>query len=398
MHFYSKNVVKEDKLITLEDLWKKMKAKEPCGVCDEARKSARPLPSPYENARTEGEKYFLPTPFCVSHRKREDILYEDDLISVKKYWKRVKKNEICIPCEAAKKWCSPLPVVNNRAFTEGERWFYPSPLCLRHKDRRKILDDNGEMVKVEEYWKVRLEAEKKEVEKEAEKIEKRRDSSQRRTDSVSSSEERGRPRRDEREQRRPSRASDLLSPDYTASHRQQSRGRPRSTVDPLRNTTDPGPHDRRRPRSFDASRAYESGRKSRSPSPYPAEWTDEQRKEYFECFRTLVQPSHEELGASGRTAQFSPPPPPPNAASQAATSPIPPTSSHNTGHTWPAAVPADILSPRSAMSGSPRRDQRDCNSGSDGSDHSLPDQSSQKQDTRSLVEKLGIQPPLPICD
>ena len=400
MHSNSRNVVKEDKLISLEDLWKEMLAKEPCAACDAARKSALPLPSPYENARTEGEKYFLPSPFCPSHRKRENILYEDDLVSVKKYWKGVKKSEVCMACKQTKKWCRPLPVVNNRAFTEAERWFYPSPLCLRHKDRRKILDDNGEVVMVEEYWKVRLEAEKKEAEKreaerkEAEKKQARtrRVSSRRRTDSVSSSDdERGRSRWYVREERIPSRAPDLLSPDYTAPYRQQPRGRPRSTVDPLGHTTDHGPHDRRRPSSFDASRPCESdARKSRSPSPYPVEWTDDQKREYFECFRALAQPSHEKPTASNSGIQIPPappapavviehgphplPPPPPNTANQTTASFIPPpASSHRSRHTGTAADTADFLSPDSAMSASFRGGHRDSDSSSDDSDDSLPD-------------------------
>jgi hypothetical protein len=415
-HLNSKNVVKEDKLISLEDLWKEMKAKEPCATCDVARKSSLPLSSPYENAETDGEKYFLPSPFCPSHRKREDILYEDDLVSVKKYWKRVKKNEVCMACKATKKWCRPLPVVNNRAYTEGERWFYPSPLCLRHKDRRKMLDDNGELVMVEEYWKVRVdavkEAEKKQAGKrEADEARKRRESS-RRTDSVSSSDdERGRSRRDEREDRMPSRAPGLLSPDYIAPYRQQSRGRPRSTIDPLRHTADPAPYDRRRPTSYDASRPYESGgRQSRSPSPYPVEWTDDQKREYFEAFRALGQLSHETptVGDSGAQVPTTPPappvakehetPPPTTANQAAASSTPPPASSHQTRQTGTAAATADFLSPHSTMSGSSRRGHRDCDSSSDDSDDSLPDRTGQKQDTRSLVEKLGIQLPVPIRD
>ncbi|ERF69840.1 hypothetical protein EPUS_09056 [Endocarpon pusillum Z07020] len=167
-HFHSKDVVKDDELISPEDLWKEMKAREPCDVCDAAKKAARPLPSPYENARTEGEKYFLPIPICARHRKREDIVCENEIVSVRKYWKTLKKKEVCMACEAAKKWCSPLQMVNNHALTEGERWFYPSPLCLRHKDRRKILVD-AEMIKMEDYWKIRVEATREEARKVAEK-------------------------------------------------------------------------------------------------------------------------------------------------------------------------------------------------------------------------------------
>jgi hypothetical protein len=409
MHLNSRDVVKEDKLITLEDLWKEMKAKEPCVPCDAARDSALPLPSPFENARTEGEKYFLPSPFCPSHRKREDILFEDDLVSVKKYWKTAKKSEVCLACKQTKKWCRPLPVVNNRASTEAERWFYPSPLCLRHKNRRKMLDDNGEVIMVEEYWKLRLEAEKEAEEKRAEKkteeAGRRRASSRRRTDSISSSdEERGRSRRYEQEERMPNRAHDLLSPQYTASYRQQSRGRPRSTVDPLRQTTDHGPQDRRRPNSFDTSRPHQTGgRISRSPSPYPVEWTDDQKREYFECFRALAQPYHDKPTASNSDTQIPPKPPappavenheppPPNASNQTTASSIPPPVSGT------AAASTDFLSPDSAMSRSFRGRQRDCDSSSDDSDGSLPDRSSQTQDTRSLVEKLGLQTTLPIRD
>ncbi len=262
MHFRSKDVVKDDEIISLEDLWKEIKAKEPCDVCDAARKAARPLPSPYENARTEGEKYFFTTPFCVWHRKREDIVYEDELVSVRKYWKTLKKKEVCMACEAARKWCSPLQMVNNHAFTEAERWFYPSPLCLGHKDRRKILVD-GKMTKMEDYWKMRVEA----AREGAQNVEKRGES--RRRDSVSS-EERGRSRDDERQRRGSGVAPNLLSPYDAALPRPHLRARGKSTVDPPRDTNDTGPQDRRRRRSYDASHSYDDHRRGRSPSPYPA--------------------------------------------------------------------------------------------------------------------------------
>ena len=382
IHFRCKDVVKDDELISLEDLWKEMKAKEPCDVCDAAKRAARPLPSPYENARTEGEKYFLPIPFCARHRKREDIVYEDELVSVRKYWKTLKKKEVCKACEGAKKWCSPLQMVNNHAFTEGERWFYPSPLCLRHKDRRKILVEGG-MIKMEDYWKMRVEAAREEARQVAEK---RGDSGRR---SSVSSEERGRLRNDESQRRKSEIAPGLLSPYDAALHRHQPRGRPRSTVDPLRGTTDAGTQDRRRPRSYDASRSYDGHRKSRSPSPFPDEWTEDQKKIYFECFRTLAQPQEEQEAANGRSGHFSSPRPTSTAYFHASPTPTVASPGLTSGAT------ANFLSPSSAIHGSYRETDHAGSSYFDPGDSSQPDQSSQTDDSRSLVEKLGIRSPSP---
>lgn len=81
-------------------------------------------------------------------------------------------------------------------------------------------------------------------------------------------------------------------------------GRPMSTVEPLRGTTDAGTQDRRRPRLYDASPSYDDHRKSGFPSPYPDEWTEDQKKKYFECFRTLAQPQKEQEAANGWSGTF----------------------------------------------------------------------------------------------
>lgn len=127
------------------------------------------------------------------------------------------EEELCTACEAAKKWCSPLQMVNNHAFTKGERWLCPRPLCLRNKDRRKILVDR-EMIKMEDYWKMRVEVSRNEARKVAEK---RRDNGWR--GSVTS-EERGRSRNDERQRRKSEMAPGLLSPTDAALHPHHSRG------------------------------------------------------------------------------------------------------------------------------------------------------------------------------
>ncbi len=381
MHFRSKDVVRDDEIISLEDLWKEMKAKEPCEVCDAAKKAARPLTSPYDSARTEGEKYFSPAPFCGWHRKREDIVYEDELVSVRKYWKALRKKEVCMACEGAKKWCSPLQTVNDHAFTEGRRWFYPSPLCLMHKDRRKILVD-GEMIKMEDYWKMRVKA----AREAARSAEKRGDSQRR--DSVSS-EERGRSRNDGRQRRGSQLAPDLLSPYDAALPRPHSRGRGRSTIDPLRHTTDTGTQDRRRPRSYDAHRSYDDHRRSHSPSPYPAEWTDDQKKKYFECFRTLAQPQQAQDPTRGPNGHLSPPPPAKTANSH------PPATAPVASPSVTSSATADYLSPRSATNRADREANHVRGSDIDPSGNSQPDQSSQTDDNRSLVEKLGIRSPSP---
>lgn len=404
MHYHKKDVVKDDKIITLENLWKEMKAKEPCGRCDAARKSARPLPEPYDKARTEGEKYFSPRPFCVLHQKRGDVLYDEELVSVKRFWKRMKRMErkqSCFACEGLKKWCRPLRVPNNRAFTEGERWFHPSPLCLRHRERRKIVE-GGEMVKMEDYWKIWMEAEKKEVEKREEVQKVQRRSESRRGDSMSS-EDRGRSRNAEEAKARSSRAANLLSPDVAIFHGQQWRGRPRSTMDSFRESSNTGREHRRRPRSVDVSQSYESNRKSRSPSPYPPDWTEDQREKYLEGFRTLGQPRQEQESVIYWAAEFPLPPPaqenhqsPPGmAAFYDQASPTPPAASQGCGNVdMTSKASADFLSSRSAMSESYRDMDRDRDSYSDESGNSLADERDQQQDTRSLVEKLGLSPVL----
>lgn len=280
-HLSRKDVVKDDKVISLAKLWRDMKAKQPCGACDKAKKLARPLREPYEDATMEGRKYFSPIPFCLLHQKRENIAVEDELMSVKKYWKRMKKMEVCLLCEGAKKWCRPLYGPNDRAVTEGERWFIPSPLCSGHKDRRKILE-SGEMVGIEEYWKARVEIEGKEKREASRSRESCRGESP-------SSEESGRLTDSERWSRRhPEMAAGLLSANDAHLHSQHPRGRARSKVDPSREMNYAELESRRRPRSFDSSRAHEVRRHSRSLSPYPPGWTEEQKLRYVEGFRALA--------------------------------------------------------------------------------------------------------------
>lgn len=505
MHLRSKDVVRDDELITLEDLWEEMKAKEPCEVCDAARKLAKPLPVPDEGAKREVEKYFSPTPFCYTHRKREDIVDGEELVSVRKFWKRMKRKEICLFCEAAKRLSRPLlEGPNEKAFTEGERWFYPSPLCLKHKDRRRILEW-GKVMGMEDYWKMRvqgermrrdaerkeawemhrMEAERKEIwdmerreaerkeaweihrmeakrkeiwdmerkeaeRKEARKAEKRGErrysnsseergrlrhnarrgswsgrapdllspdyavpyrphSRESRSRDPVPSEERGRPRDDLRGRRTSVIAPDLLSPHQAVSQHQHSRARPRSTIDPYRNTDDFGSQDRTRRRSFDASPLYESRGQSRSPSPFPPQWTENQQRQYLEGFRMLAQPRHEPQTVNDWAAQY-PPAPQPSMPDQH----IPPSWPPSTNYDWPtsptpaAAAPTGYHQPvqpsanpefiplHPAMSRSYGEPDHVRGSSTAGSGSSSTHQQIQKEENLSLVEKLGIRSPPPI--
>jgi hypothetical protein len=223
------------------------------------------------------------------------------------------------------------------------------------------------------------------------------------------SEEFGRPRDDVRGRRTSVIAPDLLSPHQAVSQHQHSRARPRSTVDPYRNTDDLGSQDRTRRRSFDAPPSYESRRQSRSPSPFPPQWTENQQRQYLEGFRTLAQPGHEPQTVNDWATQH-PPAPQPSMPNQH----IPPSWSPSTNSDWrtsptPAAVAPtgyhqpvqpsanpEFIPPHPAMSrsyGEPDhvRDSSTAESGS-----SSIDQQNQKEENLSLVEKLGIRSPPPI--
>ena len=249
------------------------------------------------------------------------------------------------------------------------------------------------MVKIEEYWKMRVEIEEKRK-REASKSRER----QRRESALS--EERGRSTDAERRRKRSQRAPDLLSPNDAPLHRQHSRGRPRSTVDPYRETNDAGMQGRRRPRSFDASCAHEGRRQSRSPSPYPPEWTDEQKRRYAEGFRMLAQPHEKEEPGNGWIHQF--PRPPADQPSHLSPPPLTdqygrrfsaPATDYNGYERYGSSVSAGFISPQSVLSGSHQDGSVSHDSGSDDSDDALSKGPNQKQDDLSLLERLGIASP-----
>jgi hypothetical protein len=174
-HFSSDTIVKDDKLVKLKDLWKDMMARQPCGLCDGARKSARPRETPWDGAPNEGQRYFSPRLFCAGHSGRRDVVAEDgELVSVRTYWKKMrneKEKEACPMCEGQKRLARPRREKSQWGFNEGDKWFEPSPLCGLHYGSKVIVDE-GKVITIEEYWKKTVEALKKTEEEREGKMEK----------------------------------------------------------------------------------------------------------------------------------------------------------------------------------------------------------------------------------